>query len=128
MQALFTAPYLTIYLHAGPAPTLELSWQSYAESADFRAAAQQAIGLTQQHRVKAWLGDDRLLGAVRPADLQWAEEDILPTLATVGLERFALLAPNAPLNTLLFANMYKRVTPRLAYEVRYFTDLAEART
>ncbi|NML68021.1 hypothetical protein HHL22_22720 [Hymenobacter sp. RP-2-7] len=128
MKTLFTAPYLTIYLHDSPAPMLELSWQSYAGSADFRAAAQQALALTQQFQVKAWLGDDRLLGAVRPADLQWAEHDILPALAQAGLQRFALLAPVAPMNNLLLGDMYKRTIPQLPYEIRYFTDLTEART
>lgn len=113
MHPLFTAPYLTLYLHPGPAPTLELSWQNNAGSTDFRAAAQQALTLTQQHQVKAWVGDDRLLGAVRPVDLQWAEDNILPVLGQVGLARFALLARPAPLNTLLLGDTYRRLTPTL---------------
>jgi hypothetical protein len=84
--------------------------------------------LTQQHHVTAWLADDRLLGAVRPGDLQWAEEIILPALEQAGVKRFALLTPSTPLNNLLVGEMYKRAMTKLSYEMRYFTDLATART
>ncbi|MGI4873410.1 MAG: hypothetical protein ACRYFX_19805 [Janthinobacterium lividum] len=127
MRPLLTLPYLHLSLHEGPAPVLELQWLSFVNSADFRAAATQALELSRTHHVKAWLGDDRLLGAVRPRDLEWAEQAILLPLAQAGLERFALLKPQDRLNHLTIESMYARVIPAVDFEIRYFDDLTLAR-
>jgi hypothetical protein len=128
MRPILTFPYLHLYLHDGPAPVLELQWLSYVSSADFRAAATQALALTNTHHAKAWLCDDRLLGAVRPRDLEWTEQAILFPLAQAGLQRFALLESQDALNSRLINNMYARVEPDLPFTIRYFNDLPTART
>lgn len=127
MKTLLSLPYLTLLLHEGPTPVLELQWQSYVSSADFRAAATQALEFSRLHHVQAWIGDDRLLGAVRPRDLEWAEHEILHPLSQAGMKRFALLEPQDALNRLTVAGMYARATEAVNFEIRYFSDLAAAR-
>ena len=128
MQTLLTLPYLTLYLHRqGPLPVLEFSWRSYVASAGFRTATELALTLSRQHGVKAWLGDDRLLGAVRPVDAAWAEEHVLGPLSTSGLERLAVLDSAVALNKFILGDMHKHVEAACTFELRHFTDLAEAR-
>ncbi|RZK17783.1 MAG: hypothetical protein EOO56_17245 [Hymenobacter sp.] len=127
MRLLLTFPYLNLYLHEGSAPVLELQWLSYVSSANFRAAATQALAFTRNYHVKAWLGDDRLLGAVRPRDLEWAEQDILPALAQAGVERFARLESQDALNNRLISSMYARAEASVPFPIRHFADLPAAR-
>lgn len=127
MRTLLSLPHLILYLHEEPAPVLELNWLSYVSSADFRAAALQALVFSQQYHAKAWVGDDRLLGAIRPTDTEWAEQAILVPLSQAGLQRFALLDSQMALNRFIIGDMYKRVEPAVSFEIRHFDDLAEAR-
>ena len=127
MRLLLSFPYLNLYLHEGPAPVLELQWLSYVSSADFRAAATQALAFTRTYHVKAWLGDDRLLGAVRPRDLEWAEQDILLPLAQAGVVRFARLESQDALNNHIISSMYARAEASVPFAIRHFADLPTAR-
>ena len=127
MRTLLAFPYLNLYLHDGPTPVLELQWLSYVSSADFRAAATQALDFTRTYHAKAWVGDDRLLGAVRPRDLEWAEQTILHALAQAGLERFALLESQDALNRRIISGMYTRVESEMPFTIRHFDDPLAAR-
>ncbi|RZK14037.1 MAG: hypothetical protein EOO56_25770 [Hymenobacter sp.] len=127
MRTLLTLPYLHLYLHDGPTPVLELQWLSYVSSTDFRAAATQALAFTHTYHIKAWLGDDRLLGAVRPRDLEWAEQFILLPLAQAGLLRFARLESQDALNSRIISSMYTRAEANVPFVIRHFDDLAAAR-
>lgn len=127
MRSLLTLPYLRLYLHEGPAPVLELQWLSYVGSADFRAAATQALTFTRTHHAKAWVGNDRLLGAVRPRDLDWAEQAILHPLALAGLQRFARLESHNLLNILTISDMYACIEAELPFVIYHFDDLPTAR-
>lgn len=127
MRPLLDRPYLKLFLHEGPPAMLELQWLRYAGSADFRAVALQALAFSQQYRVQAWVADDRHLGAVRPRDLEWAEEAIMAPLDQLGLQRFAKLESLDSLNRLTVGAMYTRVQPALHFEVRNFSDLDQAR-
>lgn len=127
MRPLLAFPYLNLYLHEGPVPVLELQWLSYVSSADFRAAATQALAFTHTYHAKAWLGDDRLLGAVRPRDLEWAERAILHPLAQAGLQRFALLESQDALNSRIISGMYTRAEANVSFTIRHFDDLLAAR-
>jgi len=127
MRTLLSLPYLHVSLHAGPTPVLELEWLGYAPSADFRAAALQALALSQQHLVRAWVVDDRRLGAVRPRDLEWAEQAILAPLDQDGLQRFAQLEPLDALNRHVIGGMYAHAQLTLSFKVQNFEDINEAR-
>lgn len=127
MRPVLSLPFVTISLHEGPVPVLELQWLHYAASADFRPAALQALALSQQYRVQAWVADDRHLGAVRPRDLEWAEQAIMVPLDQLGLQRFAKLEALDSFNRLTVGAMYTRMQPVLTLELRNFSDLDQAR-
>jgi hypothetical protein len=127
MRTLLDLPYLSISLHEGPTPVLELQWLGYAPSADFRAIALQALALSQQHQVRAWVVDDRRLGAVRPRDLEWVEQAILAPLDQSGLQRFAQLEPLDALNRHIIGGMYTHAQLTLSFKVQNFEDIAQAR-
>ncbi|MGI4760549.1 MAG: hypothetical protein ACRYF0_07585 [Janthinobacterium lividum] len=128
MRPLLSLPQLQLSLHEGPVPVLELQWLQYAPSAEFRAASLQALQLSQQHQVKGWVADDRLQGAIRPRDLEWAEQEVLLPLDQLGLTRFAQLEAQDALNRHTVNNLFTRATPVLHFALRRFDDLAQART
>lgn len=127
MQTLLSFPYLTVYLHDGPVSALETHSLGFAPSTDFRAAVGQAVGLGRQHRVQGWIADDRLLGAVRPRDLEWTHDEVLLPLEDLGLQRFAHLESQDALNRRTIAGMYDRVLPAITYEIKRFDDIQAAR-
>ena len=127
MQTVLSFPYLEVYLHEGPAPTIETHWLGFASSADFRATVEQALQIGRRHQVQGWIADDRLLGAVRPRDLDWVYDEVLLVLNDLGLQRFALLESQDALNRLTIAGMYERALPAVAYEIRRFDDIEAAR-
>jgi hypothetical protein len=127
MDLLLAEPYLNLYLHQGPAPTIETEWLGYASSNDFRRAISSALQLGKQYKVQGWVADDRRLGAVRPRDLEWLRVEMLPALAATGVQRFALLEADDSLNRLTIGWMYAQVSTAVSYEIRHFTDLRQAR-
>lgn len=127
MTTLYQTPHVLISLHEEATPTLEISWQGFTPSADLREVMQHALSLVAKLGVHAWLSDDTLLGAVRPRDLEWAEDALFLALGSLGLERFALVESPDPVNRMVINAMYERITPRLPYPVRRFDDLAAAR-
>ncbi|MDO7851355.1 hypothetical protein [Hymenobacter convexus] len=120
-------PYLNLYLHPGPSPSLETHWLGFATGAEFRAGVRKAVELARQHHVTGWIADDRLLGAVHPRDLQWCFEEVLLALGGLGVRRFALLESQDALNRRTIDGMYQRVQSVVDFEIRRFTDLELAR-
>lgn len=120
-------PYLNIYLQPGPSPTLETHWLGFATGAEFRAGVTQALELAKEQHVVGWIADDRLLGAVRPRDLQWCFDEVLLALSATGVRRFALLESEDGMNRRTIAGMYQQVQPVVDFEIRRFTDLQQAR-
>lgn len=127
MQIILSFPYLQVYLHQGPLPVLETHWLGFATSTEFRSSVEKALRIARQHQVKGWIADDRLLGAVRPRDLQWTYEEVLLAMDTMGLQRFALLESQDALNRLTIAGMYQQASPSVSYEIRRFDDITLAR-
>lgn len=127
MRTLLHFPYLHVSLHEGPRPVLELKWVQYAASIDLHQALLQALQLSQEHQVQGWVADDRLQGAIRPRDLEWAEQHILLPLAATGLKRFAQLESQNALHRRTVDIVYTRTMPSLPFEVRRFTDITLAR-
>ena len=120
-------PYLNLYLHPGPSPAMETHWLGFATGAEFRAGILQAMALGREHHVTGWIADDRLLGAVRPRDLQWCLDEVLLSLGELGVRRFALLESQDAMNRRTIDGMYQRVEPEVSFEIRRFTDLQHAR-
>ena len=70
MKKLFTNQYVTIFLHSTTHQTIELQWLDFVPSADFRLGIEELSRVAHQHRAKALIADNRLLRALRPADLE----------------------------------------------------------
>ena len=114
-------------MHAGPAAALEIRWLSYVPSAEFRAAIEQALALARLQSIAGWIADDRLLGAVRPRDLTWVMETVLPAIEAAGVRRFALLESHDAINRMTIASMYEQALPVRHFEVQFFADIELAR-
>jgi hypothetical protein len=129
MEQVLALPYVNIYRHPGPAyPAIEMQWLSFVSSPDFRAAAAQALARAQQHQAQGWVADDRLLGAVRPRDLEWVRHEILLPLSALGLRRFALLESQDVLNRYTIDRMYDDpALQAVGFELGRFTNIDEAR-
>jgi len=127
MSPAFTTPYCEVYLHTGPATTLEMRWLSYVPSVEFRACVGQALALARVQPLAGWVADDRLLGAVRPRDLAWVMQEVLPAIEAAGVRRFALLESHDAINRRTIAGMYKQALPARHFEVQQFADASLAR-
>ncbi|TVT42961.1 hypothetical protein FNT36_02390 [Hymenobacter setariae] len=127
MLPALTTPYCEVYLHLGPAAALEMRWLSYVPSAEFRANVEQALALARRQPLLGWVADDRLLGAVRPRDLDWVLQTVLPAIEAAGVERFALLESQDAINRMTIAGMYEQALPARDFEVRQFMDNNVAR-
>ncbi|KUG08068.1 hypothetical protein [Solirubrum puertoriconensis] len=120
--------FLNLYLHeSSTIRAMEAEWRGFVSSSFLRQAVTDAIGLARQHRITGWIADDRLLGPVRPADLDWISEHALPELVRIGLKRFARIEAEDPLNKLLISQLQHEVEETLPFQVRTFTDVQQAR-
>jgi hypothetical protein len=127
MQRLASYPFLDLYLHEGVSRAIEAQWRGFVNSALLREATLEAVRLAQQHHISGWIADDRLLGPVRPVDLAWIAEEILPVLVELGLRRFARIEAEDPLNKMLIGKAQEEAEQQLPFELRSFTDLKAAR-
>lgn len=127
MQLLTASSHLTLYLHQGASRALEAQWLGFASSAVLRQSTLEAVVLARQYRITSWIADDRLLGPVRPVDLEWIAQHVLPQLIAVGIKRFARIDAIDPLNKLLIGQAQAAAAQQLPFELRTFTDLTAAR-
>jgi hypothetical protein len=65
----------------------------YASGASFRQALDTGIEAMIKYGGYGWLSDDRLNGALQPADLEWAERSWFPKTVAAGWKYWALLPP-----------------------------------
>ncbi|KUG09838.1 hypothetical protein [Solirubrum puertoriconensis] len=120
--------FLNLYLHEGSTRALEAQWIGFISSADLRQAVVDALEVARRNRVTSWIADDRQLGPVRPADIEWIARTALPLLEAYGITKFARVEATDPLNQLLINNTYQSVINEFAFELRIYTDLSEARS
>jgi hypothetical protein len=126
-QLLVSYPYLDLYLHTRAAPALEARWRGFVSSAVLRQVVAETLVLARQHRIRGWIADDRLLGPVRPTDLEWIVTEMLPALVKFGVKRLARIEAEDPMNQLLIGSAQETVQPTLPLEIRVFSDLPAAR-
>jgi len=128
-ELLASFPYLNLHLHAaGPRKALETEWLGFVGGPDFRLALTEALRLARAHYVTGWVADDRLLGSLRPKDLDWGFTHLHEPLAELGVRRFALLETEETLNRFIINSKYQEAMPGLPFELRFFTNLTEARS
>ena len=129
MRLLVSFPFLNLYLHEREdSRVIEAEWRGFVSSPFLRQAITEALALAREHRATAWLADDRKLGPVRPADLEWVGTYALPALVDIGVSRFAVLEAEDPMNKLLINTTAESALPLLPMEFRRFTDVHQARS
>ena len=127
METLFSSPYLHIYLHRTTHLTLELHWLDFVPSADFRALIQELMRLARQHQATALIADNRLLRALRQADLQWSGEVVFRGLSELGGRRFAAVESLDAMNRMGISALVAQVIPDTQLTSQFFATIEEAR-
>lgn len=107
---------------------MELQWLDFVPSADFRAALLDLMRLIRQYQAQALIADNRLLRALRQADLQWSGELVFQGLSELGGQRFAVVESFDAMNRMGVTALVATVIPQTQLTSQFFTDIAEART
>lgn len=127
MQTLYSNPYLHIYLHQTTHPTLELHWLDFVPSADFRSSMEELMRLARQHRAQALIADNRLLRALRQADLQWSGDLVFRGLSKLGCRRFAAVESLDAMNRMGITALVASVIPDTQLTSQFFATIEQAR-
>lgn len=127
MEPLFSNPYINIYLRQGPPKTIELQWLDFVPSVDFRASMREMVHLARLHQVTAWTADNRLIRALRTADLAWTGEEVLKPMAELGVRRLAVVESLDAMNRMGVTALFTDVIPGTQMSHRFFRTMEEAR-
>lgn len=127
MLPLYSTPYIHIYLHQTSHKTLEIQWLDFVPSADFRAALLELMRLARQHGAQALVADNRLLRALRQADLHWSGELVFKGLSDLGGRRFAAVESLDAMNRMGITALVATVIPDTQLTSRFFATVEEAR-
>lgn len=127
MQTLYSTAYLHIYLHQTSHVTLELHWLDFVPSADFRASLLELMRLARQHQARALIADNRLLRALRQADLQWSGELVFKGLSDLGGRRFAAVESLDAMNRMGVSALVATVIPNTQLSSQFFATIEQAR-
>jgi len=127
MQTLYSTPYVHIFLHQTTHHTLELQWLDFVPSADFRATLLELMRLARQHDARALIADNRLLRALRQADLQWSGDLVFKGLSDLGGRRFAAVESLDAMNRMGVAALVATVIPDTQLTSQFFATIEEAR-
>ncbi|RZK36369.1 MAG: hypothetical protein EOO57_07330 [Hymenobacter sp.] len=96
-------------------------------SADFRASMQELMQLARKHRVKALIADNRLLRALRQADLAWSGELVFGGLSELGGRRFAAVESLDAMNRMGITALVANVIPNTNLTSQFFAAIEDAR-
>lgn len=66
-------------------------WNGHLTGAEFREATLLCLDLMDRYELKGWLGDNRKMDSIVPADLQWSLRVFVPQLVEGPLLRLANL-------------------------------------
>ena len=127
MDILLDTEYLTIYLHHSTHQTLELSWKDFVPSAAFRRYMEDLMRLARQQQAKALIADNRLLRALRQADLQWSGELVFHGLSELGGQRFSAVESLDAMNRMGITALVANVIPDTQLTSQFFATIEEAR-
>lgn len=127
MEPLFSSPYLNICLHRGSHNALEIQWLDFVPSTEFRASMREMLHLARLHQVKTWVVDNRLIRAMRTADLAWSGQEIILPMSELGVRRFAGVESRDGMNRMGVTALLADVIPGTQMTSRFFATIEEAR-
>lgn len=128
MKTLFSTSHINIFLHEGKHTTIEIQWLDFVPSADLRASLLEMLRLARLHRVKAWIADNRLIRAMRPADLEWVGSDIMMPMNALGVRRLAAVESKDAINRMGVNALLAVVIPNTQMTTQFFPTIEEARS
>ncbi|NML68020.1 hypothetical protein HHL22_22715 [Hymenobacter sp. RP-2-7] len=127
MTTLYQNSYLNILLHQTTHCTLELQWLNFVPSTDFRASIEELMRLMRQHQGKALVADNRLLRALRQADLEWSGDQVFNGMHKLGGQRFAVVESHDAMNRMGVNALVATVIPGTQLTSQYFDSIEAAR-
>jgi hypothetical protein len=87
----------------------------------------ELLRLARQHHVQALIADNRLLRALRQADLQWSGELVFKGLRDLGDKRFAAVESLDAMNRMGISFLVATVIPNTRLTSQFFNTIEEAR-
>ena len=127
METLLSTKYLRVYAHHTTHKTLEIQWLDFVPSADFRAALHEVMRLAHQQGVRALIADNRLLRALRQADLELGGQLVFKGLSDMGGRRFAAVESLDAMNRMGVTALVANVIPDTQLTSQFFATIEEAR-
>jgi hypothetical protein len=102
-------------------------WKGRLHGAELREAYLLCLEMINRYALTKWLADDRRMGAIAPADLEWSLEVHVPNMVKSSLLRLARLPSQYEQNREAVETMInKGHTLNLRMAVRDFMDEADA--
>lgn len=102
------APYLSIRWRAIP-QILYAEWKGFATSTEFRSALLLGLRAIREHHVRGYVSDARKAKVVTPEDRKWVAEVWLPGAVAAGLQRMAMVTPEAGLGKSIVEEIVKDI-------------------
>ncbi|UOR03750.1 hypothetical protein MUN82_12415 [Hymenobacter aerilatus] len=127
MKQVFSTPSVTIYLHEGLHHTIEVQWLDFVNSETLRSCLLEALRLVRQHRVRAWIADNRLLRAIRTKDFEWMDSHIMQPLDQLQVHRLAVIDSLDGMNQLGIKLFLSSIIPNTNIVTQTFTSAETAR-
>lgn len=127
MELLYTNPYINIRLLPGAHNTIEIQWLDFVPSSELRASMREMLHLVRVHQATAWVADNRLIRAMRTADLAWAGPEVLEPMSELGVRRFATVESLDAMNRMGVTALFADVIPNTKLTQRFFKTIEEAR-
>lgn len=128
MDLLFSTSYINISLHSGPShKTIEIQWLDFVPSNELRTSMREMLHLARLHEAKAWIADNRLIRAMRTADLAWAGPEVIEPMSALGVRRFAAVESLDAMNRMGVTALLADVIPNTKMTHRFFPTIEEAR-
>jgi hypothetical protein len=108
---------------------LTVTWTRPVMNQDYRELWDAILPIAHQHRVVRWLLDQRQMGAMMPADMQWVVEDWYPRSVKLlgNSRRSAILVSANVFGELTVKKGISSLVQTQDLETAYFTELEEAR-
>lgn len=127
MKTLYQDSHVIISLHETSHKTIEIQWLDFTPGSIFRASLLENLRLARQHQARAWIGDNRLLRAVRPVDLEWCAAEIMVPMSELGVRRLGAVESQDAMNRMGVNAMLATVIPNTQLETIFFPTIEEAR-
>jgi len=87
----------------------------------------ELMRLARQHKAQALIADNRLLRALRQADLQWSGDLVFKGLSELGGRRFAAVESLDAMNRMGINALVATVIPNTQLTSQFFATIEEAR-